>query len=114
MLVQRAFDTDGHVEDCDIVMASSNKYRQGQDHIAAFIEEMISKTGVNGDRIKKTELSEEFKRWFQASQGMRKMPKGTELYEFMDKKFGKCKSTGWHGVKIIYPEAMDEIQEIEM
>ena len=114
MLVERAFDTDGHVEDCDIVMASSNKYRQGQDHIAAFIDEMISKTGVNGDRIKKTELSEEFKRWFQASQGMRKMPKGTELYEFMDKKFGKCKSTGWHGVKIIYPETMDEIEEIEM
>lgn len=113
MLVQRAFETDGQVEDCDIVMASSNKYRQGQDHIAAFVDEMISKTTLNSDRIKKTELSEEFKRWFQASQGMRKMPKGTELYEFMEKKFGKCKSTGWHGVKIIYPEAVDEIQEME-
>jgi hypothetical protein len=41
------------------------------------------------------------------------MPKGTELYEFMEKKFGKCKSTGWTGVKIIYPEAVDEIQEME-
>jgi hypothetical protein len=23
----------------------------------------------------------------------------------MDKKFGKCKSTGWHGVRILYPDA---------
>jgi len=30
----------------------------------------------------------------------------------MDKKFGKCKSTGWQNVEIIYPENEDEIEEI--
>jgi len=30
----------------------------------------------------------------------------------MDKKFGLCKSTGWQGVKIIYPDKTDEIDEL--
>ncbi|MCJ7703839.1 MAG: hypothetical protein MUO62_19850, partial [Anaerolineales bacterium] len=39
MLVKRAFETQGIVENCDMVMSASNKYRQGQDHIAAFVAE---------------------------------------------------------------------------
>ena len=111
MLVKRAFETDGIVEDCEIVMTASNKYRKGQDHIAAFIAENIQKTGDPKDRIKKTEIANHFKFWFQQEQGNRKMPKGQELYDFMDKKFGLHKSTGWHGYKIIYPET-DEIDDI--
>ena len=103
MLVKRAFETDGEVVDCDVVLASSNKYRQGQDVISAFVNEMVVKTEVVGDRIKKKELHEQFKMWFQESQGMRKQPKGSELDEYMDKKFGKCNKTiGWAGVKIVY------------
>jgi P4 family phage/plasmid primase-like protien len=45
MLVKRAFETDGIVIDCDTVLEASNKYRKGQDHIAAFITERIKKTG---------------------------------------------------------------------
>jgi phage/plasmid-associated DNA primase len=112
MLVKRAFETNGHVEDCDIVKGSSNRYRQGQDHIAAFVSEMIIKTEVASDKVCKKELSNEFKMWFQESQGMRKMPKGTELYEYMEKKFGKWKPTGWTGIKIAYPEKTDELIEM--
>jgi P4 family phage/plasmid primase-like protien len=104
MLVKRAFETDGIVEDCETVLNASNKYRKGQDHISAFISEKIIKTGDNKDRIKKTELTTEFKVWFELSQGSRKAPKGDELYEYMNKKFGQVKSTGWHGVKIVYPD----------
>jgi hypothetical protein len=32
------------------------------------------------------------------------MPKGEELYMYMDKKFGSHKTTGWHGIKILYPD----------
>ena len=112
MLVKRAFETNGHVEDCDIVKGSSNRYRQGQDHIAAFVSEMIIKTDVASDKVCKKELANEFKMWFQESQGMRKMPKGTELYEYMEKKFGKWKPTGWTGIKIAYPEKTDELIEM--
>ena len=112
MLVKRAFETDGIVEDCDAVLNSSNKYRKGQDHIAAFISENVEKTGDPKDRIKKTEIANQFKFWFQQEQGNRKMPKGQELYDFMDKKFGAHKTSGWHGYKIIYPDT-DEMNDLE-
>jgi phage/plasmid-associated DNA primase len=102
MLVKRAFETEGIVEDCDIVMSSSNKYRQGQDHIAAFVNEMVVKK--DGKKIKKTALCEQFKLWFQEQQGNRKAPKGVELCEFMDKKFGPARKDGWHNVEIVTPE----------
>jgi len=110
ILVKLAFETNGNVEDCDIVMAASNKYRQGQDHISAFVQEMVRKK--DGKRIKKSELCEQFKLWFQEQQGTRKAPKGVELCEYMDKKYGKCKTTGWQNVEIIYPENEDEINEM--
>jgi P4 family phage/plasmid primase-like protien len=109
LLVKRAFETDGIVEDCETVLNASNKYRKGQDHIAAFVSDKIMKTGITKDRIKKTELTNEFKKWFEESQGSRRVPKGEELFEYMNKKYGQCKSTtGWHGVKIIYPEEEED------
>jgi len=109
MLVKRAFETQGKVEICDIVRSSSDKYRQGQDHIAAFIAEMVGRK--EGKKIAKRELTEQFKIWFQDQQGGRRAPKGIELHEFMDKKFGKSRRDGWHGVEIIYPESeiVDEL-----
>lgn len=109
MLVKRAFETQGKVEICDVVRASSDRYRQGQDHIAAFIAEMVGKK--EGKKIAKRELTEQFKIWFQDQQGGRRAPKGIELHEFMDKKFGKARRDGWHNVEIIYPdnEVVDEL-----
>ena len=97
------------VEICDTVRASSDRYRQGQDHIAAFIAEMVGRK--EGKKIAKRELTEQFKIWFQDQQGGRRAPKGIELHEFMDKKFGKAKRDGWHNVEIIYPdnEIVDEL-----
>ena len=102
MLIKIAFETNGVVDDCDIVMTASNKYRQGQDHISGFVSEMVGK--CEGKRINKRELCEQFKVWFQDQQGSKKVPKGIELCEYMDKKFGKCKD-GWNNVEIIYPSA---------
>ena len=104
MLVKHAFETDGVVKDCETIMAASNKYRKGQDHIAEFVVEKITKTGIQKDIVKKSELSNQFKFWFQQEQGGKKMPKIQELYDYMDKKFGAHKSCGWHCVKIIYPD----------
>jgi P4 family phage/plasmid primase-like protien len=111
MLVNIAFETEGNVPDCEYVLNASNKYRNGQDHIAAFVTENILKTGNSKDRIKKQELANHFKYWFTQEQGNKKMPKGEELYMYMDKKFGFHKPTGWHGVKILYPD--DNIDQID-
>jgi len=111
MLVKQAFDNQGVVDACDMVVASSNKYRQGQDHISAFVNEMV---GKNPDKfIKKTELCEQFKFWFQEQEGgNRRAPKPTEVYEYMDNKFGKaCRGKlgmGWEGVEILYSAAEED------
>jgi P4 family phage/plasmid primase-like protien len=103
MLVKIAFETEGNVPDCEYVINASNKYRIGQDHIAAFVSENIVKTGDTKDRIKKQELAQHFKFWFTQEQGSnKKMPKGEELYMYMDKKFGFHKPSGWHGITMLY------------
>jgi P4 family phage/plasmid primase-like protien len=113
MLVKLAFENQGIVSECDIVKASSNKYRQGQDHISAFVAEMVGKKADK--KIKKTDLYEQFKLWFQEQQGNRKMPKGVELYEYMDNKFGKAKKgDGWVNVEILYDQEgeTDEVGDL--
>ena len=99
MLINIAFESQGIVKDCDMVMSASKKYRQGQDHISGFVNEMVGK--CEGKKINKRELCEQFKCWFQEQQGSKQVPKGIELCEYMDKKFGKC-SDGWNNVEIIY------------
>jgi P4 family phage/plasmid primase-like protien len=116
MLVNRVFETDGNVEDCETVIEASKKYRNGQDHIAAFISDRIRKTkDPTAKPIKKTSLLEDFKLWFQQEQGSRKVPKGEELCEYMNKKFGQfnTKLKGWSGVEFIQDEPeQDVIDEV--
>ena len=99
MLIKIAFESQGIVKDCELVMSASKKYRQGQDHISGFVNDMVGK--CDGKKINKRELCEQFKCWFQEQQGSKQVPKGVELCEYMDKKFGKCKD-GWNNVEILY------------
>jgi P4 family phage/plasmid primase-like protien len=112
MLVKRAFETDGIVEDCQTVLEASKKYRNGQDHISAFITERIQKTMNPNDKIGKKGLYEDFKLWFQQEQGTRKIPKGEEIYEYMTKKYGACTKKGWLNVRFVQDEEEDIIDTI--
>jgi P4 family phage/plasmid primase-like protien len=109
MLVKRAFETNGIVADSETVVAASTKYRKGQDHISAFIGQKIEKTGDLKDKVGKRGLYDEFKMWFQQEQGFRKIPKGEELYECMNKRFGECTYMGWLGVRFVQQEEEDDI-----
>jgi hypothetical protein len=113
MLVKKAFETGGNVEDCKTVNEASNKYRKGQDHISGFVNDRIVKTDCCSDRIGKVSLYQEFKLWFQQEQGARKMPKGEELYNYMEKRFGQYKKNGWYGLKFVVNDDPDEIEETE-
>lgn len=108
ILVKRAFETDGIVKDCKTVLDESRKYRNSQDHIAAYVYEKIRKTNNLNQIIKKKSLIEDFKEWFQLDQGTRKIPKSEELYEYMNKKFGTPNSKGWVGLEFIRDEEVDE------
>jgi hypothetical protein len=71
---------------------------------------MIIRTNDNKDKIGKGGLMTGFKTWFEQSQGSRRVPKGEELYEAMNKKFGNpnTKDGKWHGLKFVEPDADDE------
>jgi P4 family phage/plasmid primase-like protien len=109
MLVELAYKNRGNVEDCNMVMASSEQYREGQDYLAEFVKEHIKRE--DDYCIKKTELRETFKQWY-ISNYDRNVPKVSEINDYMNKRFGCCKpGKGWSNVKIIYEE--DEEEEID-
>ena len=78
--------------------------------IEKFISEMIIQTNDKKDKIGKCGLIQAFKQWFEQSQGSRKAPKGQELYEAMNKRFGFVNAIDgkWHGIKFNDPADNDD------
>jgi P4 family phage/plasmid primase-like protien len=102
MLVKKAFETDGKVKTCAAVTASSNKYRNTQDYLSEFLRDKI-RPADEETYIKKTEVYEEFKKWYIVQHG-KNIPKGNELYDYMTKKFGKLTTKGWRKCRILYDD----------
>ena len=99
LLVKKAFETGGEVEDCDIVMASSNRYKQQQDFFTAFFDEKIVKCEQGS--IRRTAVKEEFERWYNdLYRGA--APQGKDLYDFLTKRMGKPVGSRWKGFQIVY------------
>ena len=104
ILVDITYKLLGVVKDSAIVMGSSDQYREGQDYLAEFCKEKIKK--VQGGKIKKTELWEVFKQWYIINYG-RNLPKAREIYEFIDKRYGKYVNK-WSNICINYDDDEDE------
>lgn len=95
LLVEKHFETGGEVEDCPIVMESSNEYQQEKDFFGLFISEKISK--IEGHSFHRSAVKKEFDDWY-IDLYSQKPPAGTELYSYLDHKLGKKKSDKkWHG-----------------
>ena len=110
MLVNKTYENLGLVKDCNSVMANSDKHREGQDFFAGFAKDKLKKK--EGSIVKKTELYEEFKKWYIQNYG-KDIPKGKELNEFMDKRFGIYTKGGWRNIEINYDDDHhDEIQDL--
>ena len=109
MLVERAFKTEGLVTPTKIIKASSEAYRNNQDYFNEFITDMIKKE--EGKRIKKSELFDTFKHWYMEHYD-KNIPKGNDLYEVFDAKFGKYTNTGWKNITFNYhTQDVDEEDE---
>ena len=100
MLCNIAFETQGKVKDAKIVLAISDKYREGQDYLTEFAKEKISRE--RDGKIKKTELLEEFKNWYIMHYGRNTIPNGKEITDYMNKQYGKCVRGKWANVVINY------------
>lgn len=105
MLVDVARRTKGVVGECAEVMEASNAYRERQDYLAEFIRDKVEASA--GSIIRKSQLSEEFKVWYNVNYGTRS-PSTKDLHEYMDKRFGKQKAGVWSGVKLKFHVEQDE------
>jgi phage/plasmid-associated DNA primase len=109
MLIEISKQYLGDVPDCEYVIRSTHKYRMHEDHIACFIYDNIVKTGNNEHIVKKLELFNQCKLWFEQEYGKERKPKGEELYQAMDKQFGKNVDKVWRGICIRYPGNTDNL-----
>jgi len=104
MLVKIAFDTNGVVQDCPQVLAASQKYKMQQDYFMQFFEERI--VSVDGGTIKRKDMQNEFSEWYSELYGG-KIPRGKDLYDFMDSKLGKCIRARYKGYRLIHSFEQD-------
>ena len=110
MLVARTYENQGLVKDCHSVMANSDKHREGQDYFMGFAKNKLRQK--EGGQLKATELYEEFKKWYQINYG-KDIPKGKELKEFMDKRYGMSVKGTWHNIEFISEfEDQDEVETL--
>ena len=122
LLVLKAFQTDGRVKDCDIVLNASNEYRKSQDNVAEFVADCI--IADSSATILKTDLTAEFKNWVEQNYGNSKTgPSLKDVVAFMDKKYKKDdrpKSKGWIGCRLLDGRTLQEevddsdVEDIEM
>ena len=109
MLVQKTYENLGLVKDCHSVMANSEKHREGQDYFTGFAKDKIRKK--EGQCVKKFTAYDEFKKWYVQNYG-KDVPKGKELNEFMDKRYGIYTPKGWRNIEIIAEYEQDELDGV--
>ena len=109
ILVQKTYENLGLVKDCHSVMANSEKHREGQDYFTGFAKDKIRKK--EGQCVKKFTAYDEFKKWYVQNYG-KDVPKGKELNEFMDKRYGIYTPKGWRNIEIIAEYEQDELDGV--
>ena len=106
MLVEIAFETQGRVDDVPKVMSASSKYRDKQDYFTKFMREKLEQD--HDAWTQKRDVYEEFRNWFLANEG-KDVPKGKELFDFLEKKYGEYnRKRGWRGFRIALESASDD------
>ena len=114
MLVERVFKTQGKVKECKMVTDYSNKYKEREDVISEYISDRILYDKTDKTKIiKKTELSLDFKQWYETNYGRQGQPNIKKLHDHFNKAFGDYKQSisGWSNVKIVYHKEQDSGEE---
>jgi P4 family phage/plasmid primase-like protien len=99
-LVELAFERHAKVDDCEIVMSSTDRYRESQDYLSEFVKEFI--VHEEGESLKKMEVYNVFKDWYTTNYG-RSVPKSKEVCDFMNMRYGHYNGS-WKNIKISYDE----------
>lgn len=105
LLIDIAVDTQGKVNDCDVVLSASNNYKESMDHIAEFIRDKIKRNPSSS--VTKQDVSTEFNFWYQSTYG-RNGPSAMDVYDYLDKRFGRNIKGRWRGIELLHGNAMSE------
>ena len=92
----------GVVEDCEMVLRASNKYRGSQDYLGKFFLEGIKKD--DGGVLTLSHAYGFFSEWYTNMGYGRKVPKRPELRAQLEKKLGIYPKGGWRGYKLRDPD----------
>ena len=95
MLTEVANKKKGVVEDCDMVVAASKKYRGEQDYFGGFMDAEIEVAPTK--RLKIQSCYETFKDWWVDEGYGRNIPRRAEIQTLLSKKLGKYPKIGWKG-----------------
>lgn len=95
MLTEVAKKKKGVVEDCDMVVEASKKYRGEQDYFGGFMDAEIEVAPTK--RLKIQHCYETFKEWWVEEGYGRNVPRRGEIQILIAKKLGKYPKTGWKG-----------------
>ncbi len=102
LLVERAYETQGKVNDCPEVLASSNSYRQSQDIYLDFIQQCIQEHSMpQPSNLKLTAVTDAFKNWYSLNHGGGKSMPMKDLKDYLNKKFGTYPKEGWSRLSLL-------------
>jgi hypothetical protein len=105
MLVKKAKQTMGNVDDCDVVMQASNAYRQEQDCFAEFIRACV--TDAAKGTVKQNDLIDTFGTWWKRNHSAESRPPNSkDLLQYITRRYGsKMSPPGstpyWHGIALV-------------
>jgi len=103
MLVDVCLKKMGVVDDCEMVLRASNKYRGSQDYLGKFFLEAIEKAD-DSDKLTLSHAYGAFGDWYTNMGYGRKVPKRPELRGQLEKKLGIYPKGGWRGYKLQSPD----------
>lgn len=108
MLVDIAFQTNGEVKDCAMVMAASKKYRKSEDSLEEFVQGMVEKK--DDCFIRQADLLESFDAWFSRNGNKQHKPTSKELTNYMDRTYGEKEELKkgimiWKGLSLVQLDA---------
>ena len=106
MLVSVARRTKGHVTICERVVNATEEYKAQQNLFGSFMRERTIHDDIS--RTSDSTLRVEFIKWFTNMYGDKNMPKPKDLFESVDKTYGKRINGGWIGFKVVSSVTEDE------
>jgi P4 family phage/plasmid primase-like protien len=107
LLVKKAMETQGKVQECEMVMASSESYRKRQDMFAEYIDCCVARVDRGNSEVKKAKLTTNFNVWWRKNYPHTMSPDPKELHDYMDKQFDRIDKNTWRGIRLLDPDGDD-------